>query len=161
MRAVGSRNKAFPDIPTLEEQGQQPRGSQIRGFVGLWAPAKTLADILEKLSDACRAGGKDERVQKVLSQFYLEPAMSMADAQKKFEQGLACHAGRVEGARHSGGVRKRRIHERRSYETFLIDTLHYFFWFFAFHASTRLFPSVRSASDICLPTSSRWASVSL
>lgn len=84
--AVGSRNKAFPDVPTLEEQGQQPRGSQIRGFVGLWAPAKTPADILEKLSQACVLGGKDDRVKKVLDQFYLEPAMSMADAKKKFDQ---------------------------------------------------------------------------
>ena len=82
--SVGTRNRAFPDVPTLIEQGLKPQASHIRGYVGLWAPAHTPEDILAKLSDALVLGGKDTRVQQATEQFHLDPATSAADAKKRF-----------------------------------------------------------------------------
>jgi tripartite-type tricarboxylate transporter receptor subunit TctC len=82
--SVGTRNRAFPDVPTLIEQGMKPQASHIRGYVGLWAPAQTPEDILQKLSEALVLGGKDSRVQQATEQFHLDPATSAADAKKRF-----------------------------------------------------------------------------
>lgn len=82
--SIGARNGAFPDVPTLNEQGLKSTASHIRGYVGIWAPAQTPADILQKLSEALVLGGKDPTVQKVASQFYLEPAIPIAEAKKRF-----------------------------------------------------------------------------
>jgi tripartite-type tricarboxylate transporter receptor subunit TctC len=82
--SVGTRNRAFPDVPTLIEQGMKPQASHIRGYVGLWAPAQTPEDILQKLSEAVVLGGKDSRVQSATEQFHLDPAVSTADAKKRF-----------------------------------------------------------------------------
>lgn len=82
--SLGSRNAAFPDIPTLSEQGLKSQASHIRAYVGLWAPAGTPADIMQKLSDALVLGGKDASVQKTAAQFYLEPAISITEARQRF-----------------------------------------------------------------------------
>lgn len=83
--SVGTRNAAYPEPLTLVEQGMKSQASHIRGYVGFWAPAKTPADILQKLSDALVLGGKDATVMKTTAQFHLEPAVSLADAKKRFE----------------------------------------------------------------------------
>lgn len=82
--SVGTRNRAFPDAPTLIEQGMKPQVSHIRGYVGLWAPAGTPEDILAKLSEAVVLGGKDARLLQTTEQFHLDPAVSTADAKKRF-----------------------------------------------------------------------------
>ncbi|MDQ8729818.1 tripartite tricarboxylate transporter substrate binding protein [Bradyrhizobium sp. LHD-71] len=82
--SVGTRNRAFPDVPTLAEQGLKPQASHIRGYVGFWAPAQTPEDILEKLSEALVLGGKDSRVQQATEQFHLDPAIPAANAKKRF-----------------------------------------------------------------------------
>jgi tripartite-type tricarboxylate transporter receptor subunit TctC len=82
--SVGTRNRAFPDVPTLAEQGLKSKASHIRGYVGLWAPANTPQEILDKLSEAVVLGGKDQRVQQATEQFHLDPAISTADAKKRF-----------------------------------------------------------------------------
>lgn len=87
--SVGTRNRAFPDAPTLIEQGLKPQASHIRGYVGLWAPAGTPEDILAKLSEAVVLGGKDARVMAATEQFHLDPALSSADAKKRFASDTA------------------------------------------------------------------------
>jgi len=82
--SVGTRNRAFPDAPTLAEQGLKSQASHIRGYVGLWAPAHTPDNILERLSEAVVLGGKDSRVQQATEQFHLDPAVSTAEAKKRF-----------------------------------------------------------------------------
>lgn len=82
--SVGTRNRAFPDVPTLAEQGLKSQASHIRGYVGLWAPAHTPEDILQQLSAALVLGGKDQRVQQATEQFHLDPAVSAAEARKRF-----------------------------------------------------------------------------
>jgi tripartite-type tricarboxylate transporter receptor subunit TctC len=52
--AALARSKAAPDIPTLDEQGV--KGFTAQSFVGLMAPAKSPADIIDKLQKAMAAG---------------------------------------------------------------------------------------------------------
>ncbi|ETR79112.1 hypothetical protein X566_13450 [Afipia sp. P52-10] len=87
--SLGSRNAAYPDVPTLEEQGLKPQASHIRAYVGLWAPAGTPADIMQRLSEALVLGGKDPSVQKTAAQFYLDPAISIAEARRRFADDTA------------------------------------------------------------------------
>jgi len=82
--SVGTRNRAFPEVPTLAEQGLKSQASHIRGYVGFWAPAHTPEDILERLSEALVLGGKDPRVLQATEQFHLDPAIPAAEARKRF-----------------------------------------------------------------------------
>ena len=43
-----------------------------------------MQEILDKLSEAVVLGGKDQRVQQATEQFHLDPAISTADAKKRF-----------------------------------------------------------------------------
>ncbi len=52
--AAATRTKLAPEIPTLDEQGVKDFRAQ--SFVGLMVPAKTPADIVEKLRAAVAAG---------------------------------------------------------------------------------------------------------
>lgn len=52
--AATSRARLAPDIPTLDEQGV--KGFLAQSFVGVMAPAKTPADVVEKLQKAIAAG---------------------------------------------------------------------------------------------------------
>src|SRR5262245_15165245 len=83
---TGARIKPFPDIPTLAEQGATSKLFGVRGFTGWWAPAKTSPEILKKLSDAMVLAGKDPKVEQSLSNYYLEPASDMTEAQRQFSQ---------------------------------------------------------------------------
>lgn len=83
---TGARLKPEPDIPTLAEQGAASKLFGVRGFTGWWAPAGTPPDILKRLSDAMVLGGKDPRVVQALSNYYIEHAIDMSEAQKIFAE---------------------------------------------------------------------------
>lgn len=57
-----SRNKSFPNAPTLGEMGHKEL--QLWFWHGLWAPAGTPKPILAKLNEAVRKALADERVKK-------------------------------------------------------------------------------------------------
>jgi tripartite-type tricarboxylate transporter receptor subunit TctC len=57
-----SRNKHFPDVPTLGEMGYPEL--QLWFWHALWAPAGTPKPVLEKLNEAVRKALADERVKK-------------------------------------------------------------------------------------------------
>lgn len=57
-----SRNKSFPDVPTLGEMGHPEL--QLWFWHALWAPAGTPRPILEKLNEAVRKTLDGERVKK-------------------------------------------------------------------------------------------------
>jgi tripartite-type tricarboxylate transporter receptor subunit TctC len=57
-----SRNKAFPDVPTLGEMGHPEL--QLWFWHALWAPAGTPAAVLDRLNEAMRKTLADERVKK-------------------------------------------------------------------------------------------------
>jgi tripartite-type tricarboxylate transporter receptor subunit TctC len=87
--SVGTRNGAFPEASTLNDQGLKSKASHIRGYVGFWAPANMPADIQQKLSEAFVLSGKDATVQKTAAQFYQEPAISIEEARKRFTEDSA------------------------------------------------------------------------
>jgi len=57
-----SRNKQFPDVPTLGEVGHPEL--QLWFWHALWAPAGTPKPVLDKLNEAMRKALADERVKK-------------------------------------------------------------------------------------------------
>lgn len=57
-----SRNKQFPDVPTLGEVGHPEL--QLWFWHALWAPSGTPKPILDKLNEAMRKALTDERVKK-------------------------------------------------------------------------------------------------
>jgi tripartite-type tricarboxylate transporter receptor subunit TctC len=83
---TGSRIKPYPDIPTLAEQGAGSKLFSVRGFTGWFAPAKTPPEIVKKLSDAMVLAGKDPKVESTLSNYYLEPASDMVEANRQFTE---------------------------------------------------------------------------
>ncbi len=64
IRVIGifaeTRHPAFPDVPTVKEQGHDVSPAS---FGGLLAPAGTPAPILAKLANACAGAAKDEIYQ--------------------------------------------------------------------------------------------------
>ena len=54
---VEARHPAFPDVPTVKEQGYDVSPAS---FGGLMAPVGTSAVIMTKLADACAGAAKDE-----------------------------------------------------------------------------------------------------
>jgi len=78
-----TRMKKLPDVPTFLEQGVTAKAFQIRGWVGLFAPAGTPKDIVERLSALMVEGGQTPRIRQMLDTFGIdEPATD----NKTFEQ---------------------------------------------------------------------------
>ncbi len=75
IRAIGAgpltRERALPDLPTLDEQGL--KGFECYNWFGLFAPAKTPKPVLEKLTAAMQASVNDPATQKRLLDLGLEP----------------------------------------------------------------------------------------
>jgi tripartite-type tricarboxylate transporter receptor subunit TctC len=74
--AVSSRKRllAEPDVPTAVEAGIA--GLIWEGFHGVFAPAKTSADIVKRLADASHAVMADKPLQKFLLDSGLEPELN-------------------------------------------------------------------------------------
>jgi tripartite-type tricarboxylate transporter receptor subunit TctC len=66
------RSKKLPDVPTFYEQGLTEQAFQVRGFICLVGPAGMPDGIVQKLSDMMVAGGKSERIQKILDTFGID-----------------------------------------------------------------------------------------
>ncbi len=66
------RSKKLPDVPTFYEQGLTEQAFQVRGFICLVGPAGMPDEIVQKLSDMMVAGGKTERIQKILDTFGID-----------------------------------------------------------------------------------------
>jgi tripartite-type tricarboxylate transporter receptor subunit TctC len=78
-----TRMKKLPEVGTFLEQGVKARAFQIRGWIGLFAPAGTPAEIVDRLSALMVEGGQTERIRKMLDTFGIdEPATD----RKTFEQ---------------------------------------------------------------------------
>jgi tripartite-type tricarboxylate transporter receptor subunit TctC len=67
-----TRMKKLPDVGTFLEQGVDAKAFQIRGWIGMFAPAGTPMDIVDRVSQLCVEGGKTERVQKILANFGID-----------------------------------------------------------------------------------------
>jgi tripartite-type tricarboxylate transporter receptor subunit TctC len=67
-----TRMKKLPDVATFLEQGVDAKAFQIRGWIGMFAPAGTPMEIVDRMSQLCVEGGKSERVQKILENFGID-----------------------------------------------------------------------------------------
>jgi len=63
------RVKSLPDVPTLKEQGIDV---VVTSWQGLFAPAKTPADVLDKIEKATKEGMKDPKWEEALARDGLE-----------------------------------------------------------------------------------------
>ncbi|WP_439574665.1 Bug family tripartite tricarboxylate transporter substrate binding protein [Phreatobacter sp.] len=83
MRRMGK----LPDVPTFAEQGIDIRVLQLKGWVGLFGPAALPDAIADRVSALMVAGGKTERIRKILDTFGIdEAALSRAESQKLYDE---------------------------------------------------------------------------
>jgi tripartite-type tricarboxylate transporter receptor subunit TctC len=75
------RVKSLPDVPTLKEQGIDV---VVTSWQGLFAPAKTPGDVLDKIAAAAKKGMKDPKWEEALARDGLElpPDRSRAEFTK-------------------------------------------------------------------------------
>ena len=66
------RMKKLPDVATFLEQGVNAKAFQIRGWVGLFAPAGTPEAIVQRLSDLMVEAGKTPRLRQMLDTFGID-----------------------------------------------------------------------------------------
>ncbi len=75
IRPIGAgpltRERALPDLPTLDEQGLQ--GFNCYNWFGLFAPARTPRTVIDKIAAAMQAAVNDKTVQTRLLELGLEP----------------------------------------------------------------------------------------
>jgi tripartite-type tricarboxylate transporter receptor subunit TctC len=71
-----TRHPAFPNVPTVKEQGYDVSPAS---FGGLLAPAATAANVVDKLAGACAGAAKDEAYETVAKRA-AQPADYFADA---------------------------------------------------------------------------------
>jgi len=80
----GARSCA--NLATMVEQGADSKLYELRGFTCFAAPAATPADIVKKVSDTIVAGRDDPKVKETMNQFFLNPPIPHAEAQKLFAE---------------------------------------------------------------------------
>jgi tripartite-type tricarboxylate transporter receptor subunit TctC len=78
-----TRMKKLPDVPTFLEQGVTAKAFQLRGWIGLFAPAGTPMPIVDRLSALMVEGGQTPRIRQMLDTFGVDDA---ATDRKTFEQ---------------------------------------------------------------------------
>jgi tripartite-type tricarboxylate transporter receptor subunit TctC len=96
-----SRLKNMPNVPTLAEQGwSAPVFGMNAGWLGVVAPAKTPAPILQRLSAEYMAAMRDPRINSQLAETGLVPVGSSADefaavyrSERELWKGLLVKAG--------------------------------------------------------------------
>jgi len=76
--AIPQRSRHLPDVPTIAEQGAP--GFESVGWIGLCAPARTPAAVLDRLDGAVRAMLADPAVKERLDALAFEPAGQAREA---------------------------------------------------------------------------------
>ncbi len=69
--STAARASELPDVPTIKEAGLKEDGFEL--WVGLFAPAKTPAEIIERLHSVAQKAMQDETVAQRLSALSLKP----------------------------------------------------------------------------------------
>jgi tripartite-type tricarboxylate transporter receptor subunit TctC len=82
--AIPQRSRHLPDVPTIAEQGYA--GFESVGWIGLCAPAKTPASVLDRLETAARTMLADAAVKERLDSLAFEPAGQTRAAFSAFMQ---------------------------------------------------------------------------
>ncbi len=73
---MGDRLAAWPDVPTMTEQGAVGGFYETRAFAALRRPAATPKDIGKKLSDTLIEAGTDEKVKALMANYLIVGPLS-------------------------------------------------------------------------------------
>lgn len=68
--AAGKRSELYPDMPTLDEEGVE--GFDLVGWLAIFAPADTPAQIIEKLNQSLQRVADDQSIQDRLNRLGYE-----------------------------------------------------------------------------------------
>ena len=83
---VGDRLSAWPDTPTMEEQGAKGGFYGTRAFAAFAVPSATPPDIARKLADALFEARTDPKVQQLLTNYLIKGPLDFADTNARFKR---------------------------------------------------------------------------
>lgn len=83
---VGDRLAAYPDVPTMTEQGAVGSSYETRAFAAFAVPAATPKDIVKKLSDTLIEAGGDEKVKQLLANYMIVGPLSFEATNARFKR---------------------------------------------------------------------------
>src|SRR5262245_34711136 len=83
---TGDRLPPHPDTPTMTEQGATGGFYEARAFTCFAVPAGTPPDIVKKLSETLVAGGKDDKVKQLLTNYLLSQPSDFETTNKRFQR---------------------------------------------------------------------------
>ncbi len=83
---VGDRLAAYPDVPTMMEQGAVGGFYETRAFAAFAVPSATPEDIVKKLSDALIEAGTSEKVKQLLAHYLIVGPLSFEAANARFKR---------------------------------------------------------------------------
>lgn len=81
---LGERLPAFPDVPTLIEQGAKGEAFGATAFTAFAAPAGTPREITQKLAGALVSAATDPKAKEVLASLLAKPPTSLEAAHTRF-----------------------------------------------------------------------------
>ena len=83
---VGDRLPAWPDVPTMTEQGAVGGSYETRAFAAFAVPAATPKDIVRKLSDTLIEAGTDPKVKQLLENYLIVGPLSFEATNARFKR---------------------------------------------------------------------------
>ena len=83
---VGDRLPAYPDVPTMVEQGAVGGSYETRAFAAFAVPAATPKDIVRKLSDTLIEAGTDPKVKQLLENYLIVGPLSFEATNARFKR---------------------------------------------------------------------------
>jgi tripartite-type tricarboxylate transporter receptor subunit TctC len=83
---VGDRLPAYPDVPTMTEQGAVGGSYETRAFAAFAVPAATPKEIAKKLSDTLIEAGTDAKVKQLLENYLIVGPLSFEATNARFKR---------------------------------------------------------------------------
>ena len=83
---VGDRLPAYPNVPTMTEQGAVGGSYETRAFAAFAVPSATPKDITKKLSDTLVEAGTDPKVKQLLENYLIVGPLSFEATNARFKR---------------------------------------------------------------------------
>jgi tripartite-type tricarboxylate transporter receptor subunit TctC len=83
---VGDRLPAYPDTPTMTEQGAVGGSYETRAFAAFAVPSATPPDIVKKLSDTLIEAGTDDKVKQLMANYLILGPFSFEATNARFKR---------------------------------------------------------------------------
>lgn len=83
---VGDRLPAYPEVPTMVEQGATGTSYETRAFAAFAVPAATPKDIAKKLSDTLIEAGTDEKVKALMANYLIIGPLTQEATNARFKR---------------------------------------------------------------------------